>query len=58
MYSAFITDTLRTAELDKYYCFRAGFTRDEINLLEKQLFDINMQIKDATTFSGSKEELR
>ena len=58
MYSAFVTDTLRTAELDKYYCFRAGFTRDEINLLDKQLFDTNMQIKEATTFSGSEEELR
>lgn len=58
MYSAFVTKTLRTAELDKYYTFKDGLSRDEIDSLETQLRNINLEMIDAGTFSGAGERLR
>ena len=47
MYSAFLTQTLATAELDKYYTFEGGFSREQVAMLEKQVSDSNIQMNEA-----------
>jgi PKHD-type hydroxylase len=58
MYSAFLTQTLATAELDKYYTFEGGFSREQVAMLEKQVSDSNIQMNEASTFSGAGDALR